>query len=95
MTTISFKTTLAKKALLSATILMGSTAIPAFAQAAPDAGAEVPQAAAEAELLRQAIERKRQDQERQDGAAVGALKAAARAASRKARERTPAVPSPA
>lgn len=49
MTTISFKTTLAKKALLSATILMGSTAMPAFAQAAPDAGAEVPQAAAEAE----------------------------------------------
>ena len=42
----SYKTTLAKKALLGATILMGSTALPAFAQIAPEAASEAPQAAA-------------------------------------------------
>jgi iron complex outermembrane receptor protein len=45
----SFKTTLAKQALLGATILMGSTAFPAFAQMAPEAAADAPQAAATSE----------------------------------------------
>lgn len=40
------KMTLAKQALLGATILMGSTAIPAYAQMAPDAPSDAPQAAA-------------------------------------------------
>ncbi len=48
VTNKSYKTTLAKTALMGATILMGSTAFPAFAQMAPQAGAEAPQAAAEA-----------------------------------------------
>lgn len=46
MTKNSYNTKLAKTALLGATILMGSTAIPAFAQEAP---ADAPQAAAEME----------------------------------------------
>lgn len=44
----SSKTTLAKKALYGATILMGVTAFPAFAQTAPQAPADAPQTAPDA-----------------------------------------------
>ncbi|GEN98566.1 TonB-dependent receptor [Novosphingobium sediminis] len=46
MTKTTYKTTLAKTALMGATILMGSTAFPAFAQMAPAPASDAPQAAA-------------------------------------------------